>query len=110
MAGHYKYPLSGSVGLSLDWQRSSKTHIASHKIGTMRFSIILALVAGGLVVAKSLPQPESNNLIERKEATCRMKDPDDASGDPWRTGRCKASKKACGDTGGEAFQYVFCLL
>lgn len=77
------------------------------RTGTMRISIILALAAGGLAAANSVPQPESNNLVERKEATCRMKDPDDASGDPWRTGRCKASKSACGDTGGEAFRYVF---
>lgn len=74
----------------------------------MRFSIILALAAGGLAAANSLSHPGTNNLVERKEATCRMKDPDDASGDPWRTGRCKATKSACGDTGGEAFRYV-CL-
>lgn len=78
------------------------------RTGTMRFSIILALAAGSLAAANSLPQPEPNNLVERKEAICRMKDPDDALGDPWRTGRCKATKSACGDTGGEAFRYV-CL-
>lgn len=72
----------------------------------MRFSIILTLAAGGLAAANSLPLPDPNTLVERKEATCRMKDPDDASGDPWRTGRCKASKSVCGDTGGEAFRYV----
>ena len=83
----------------------STTHIAS-PIGTMRFSIILTLAAGGLAAANSLPLPDPNTLVERKEATCRMKDPDDASGDPWRTGRCKASKSVCGDTGGEAFRYV----
>ena len=75
----------------------------------MRFSIILALAAGGLAAANSLPQPEPNNLVERKEATCRMKDPGDASGDPWRIGRCKATKSACGDTGGEAFRYVLLI-
>ena len=73
----------------------------------MRFSIILTLAAGGLTASNSLPLPDPNNLVERKEATCRMKDPDDASGDPWRTGRCKASKSACGNTGGEAFWYVW---
>lgn len=77
------------------------------RIGTMRLSIILALAAGGLAAANLVPRPEPNNLVERKEATCRMRDPDDASGGPWRTGRCKASKSACGDTGGEAFRYVF---
>jgi hypothetical protein len=70
----------------------------------MRFSIILALAAGGLTAANSLPISDPEKLVERKEATCRMKDPDDASGDPWRTGRCKTSKSACGDTGGEAFR------
>jgi hypothetical protein len=48
----------------------------------MRFSIILALAAGGLTAANSLPISDPEKLVERKEATCRMKDPDDASGDP----------------------------
>jgi hypothetical protein len=75
-------------------------------LDTSRFSIALALMAGVLAAADALPLPDRNSITKREEATCRMKDPSDASGDPWRTGRCKTSKSACGLTGGEAFRYV----
>lgn len=65
-----------------------------------------ALAAGSLAAAVSLPLADPNDIVERKVATCRVKDPRAGSGDPWRTGACKSSKSACSSTGGEAYRYV----
>lgn len=102
----YKYPHCGCVRLTSDCQHLFQSTSPLISISVMKFTIILALASGGLAAANSLPLPDPNNLVERKEATCRVKSPFDASGDPWRTGRCKTSKSACGATGGEAFRYV----
>jgi hypothetical protein len=70
----------------------------------MKLATILAFVVASLAAADTLPQPAPNDLDERKVATCRMKDPRAGSGDPWRTGACRESKRACRSTGGEAYQ------
>jgi hypothetical protein len=70
----------------------------------MELTATLAFVVASLAVADTLPEAAPNNLDERKVATCRMRDPRAGSGDPWRTGACRASKSACSSIGGEAYQ------